>query len=208
MSNAIIIIDYGLGNLASVANALEKLGIPYKISGSIDVIKNAEGLILPGVGAAGQGMDNLKERGIDKVIIDQAKRGMPILGICLGMQLLFSSSEEGNVTCLGLIAGDVKKFSTNLKVPQIGWNQVESKNDSILLEGIKDNSYFYFVNSYYCDPREGNIIKGVTDYEVKFCSVVEKGNLYGVQFHPEKSGDVGMQVLKNFWEEYVNYSCN
>lgn len=196
----ITIIDYGLGNLASVASALKKLEIPYEISGDIDVIRNAKVLVLPGVGAASQGMKNLKELGIDQVIIEQAKKGTPVLGICLGMQLLFSSSEEGNVICLGLIAGDVKKFSTNLKVPQIGWNQVETKNDSIILEGIKDNSYFYFINSYYCDPREGNIIKGVTNYEVKFCSVVEKGNLYGVQFHPEKSGDVGMKLLKNFWE--------
>ena len=196
----ITVIDYGLGNIASVANALEKLEIPYLVSGDIEVLKNARALILPGVGAAGQGMENLKERGMDQVIIEQAKRGTPILGICLGMQLLFSSSEEGNVNCLGLIQGEVKKFDASLKVPQIGWNQIESKADSVLLKGIKNNSYFYFVNSYYCDPREGSTIKGVTDYEVKFCSVVVKDNLYGVQYHPEKSGDVGLQLLKNFWE--------
>lgn len=196
----ITIIDYGLGNLASVVNALKKLEITYEVSGDIEVLKNAKVLILPGVGAAGRGMENLRERGIDKVINEQAKRGIPILGICLGMQLLFSSSEEGNVNCLGLIEGDVKKFSTSLKVPQIGWNQIECKSDSVLLKGIKNNSYFYFVNSYYCDPREENTIKGITDYELKFCSVVEKDNLYGVQFHPEKSGGVGLQLLKNFWE--------
>jgi len=196
----ITVIDYGLGNLASVANALEKLEIPYLVSGDIEVLKTAKALILPGVGAAGQGMENLKERGMDQVIIEQARIGTPILGICLGMQLLFSSSEEGNVNCLGLIEGEVKKFDTSLKVPQIGWNQIECKSDSVLLKGIKNNSYFYFVNSYYCDPREENTIKGVTDYKVKFCSVVEKDNLYGVQFHPEKSGGVGLQLLKNFWE--------
>ncbi len=195
----ITVIDYGLGNLASVANALKKLEIPYQISGDLEVLKNSKVLILPGVGAADQGMQNLKKRGIDRVIIEQVKTGKPILGICLGMQLLFTLSEEGNVDCLGLVNGFVKKFNTSLKVPQIGWNQVESKNNSILLKGI-NNSYFYFVNSYYCKPEDESSIKGVTDYEVQFCSVIEKNNLYGVQFHPEKSGDVGLQLLNNFWE--------
>jgi glutamine amidotransferase len=195
----ITVIDYGLGNLASITNALEKLGIPYEISDDINRFRNAKAFILPGVGAAGQGMKNLKERGIDKIIIGQAKKGIPILGICLGMQLLLKYSEEGNTDCLGLIEGNVKKFNTNLKVPQIGWNQVETKN-SILLKGIENNSYFYFVNSYYCGPKDENVIKGVTEYDLKFCSVLEKDNLYGVQFHPEKSGDVGLKLLKNFWE--------
>jgi imidazole glycerol-phosphate synthase subunit HisH len=195
----ITIIDYGLGNLASVANALKKLEIPYEISGDIEVLKKAKALILPGVGSASQGMENLKAKDIDKVVIDQAKKGTPILGICLGMQLLLSSSEEGSANCLGLIDGEVKKFNTTLKVPQIGWNQVESKNNSILLKGIS-NSYFYFVNSYYCAPEDKNLIKGVTEYDLSFCSVMENDNLYGVQFHPEKSGDAGLQLLKNFWE--------
>jgi glutamine amidotransferase len=195
----ITVIDYGLGNLASIANALKKLRIPYEISDDIERFKNAKALILPGVGAAGQGMKNLKERGINKIIIEQAKKGIPILGICLGMQLLLTSSEEGNVDCLGLIEGETKKFNINLKVPQIGWNQVKTKN-SMLLKGIENNSHFYFVNSYYCDPRDENIIKGITEYDLKFCSILEKDNLYGVQFHPEKSGDVGLKLLKNFWE--------
>jgi glutamine amidotransferase len=197
--NRITVIDYGLGNLASVAGALKKLVIPYEVSGDINRLKNATALILPGVGAAGRGMENLKKRGIDQIIIEQAKKGTPILGICLGMQLLLTSSEEGNVDCLGLIEGKVKKFDTSLKVPQIGWNQVET-NNSILLKGIKNNSYFYFVNSYYCAPDDENITRGITDYDSKFCSVLEKNNLYGVQFHPEKSGDVGLKLLKNFWE--------
>jgi glutamine amidotransferase len=196
----ITVIDYGLGNLASVANALNKLEIPSEISSDINVIKNAKVLILPGVGAAVQGMENLKKRGLDQVIIAQAKRGTPILGICLGMQLLFSASEEGNVTCLGLIEGEVKRFDSALKVPQIGWNQVEFINKSILLKGIENNSYFYFVNSYYCDPANKNISKGNTNYNLEFCSILEKENVYGVQFHPEKSGDDGLQLLKNFWE--------
>jgi len=196
----ITVIDYGLGNLASVANALEKLEIPYEISSNVYVLKNAKAFILPGVGAAGQGMKNLKAKGIDNVLINQAKNGTPILGICLGMQLLFSSSEEGNVECLELVKGKVKKFNSTLKVPQIGWNQVEKSEETRLLKSIKNNSYLYFVNSYYCDPENKDISKGKTDYDLKFCSVLEKDNIYGVQFHPEKSGDVGLQLLKNFWE--------
>ncbi len=196
----ITVIDYGLGNLASVANALSKLEIPFEISSDSKVLKNAKALILPGVGAAGQGMENLKARNMDQIIVAQAKKGIPILGICLGMQLLLSSSEEGNVECLGLIKGSVKKFNKDLKIPQIGWNQVKNKNNSALLKEIKNNSYFYFVNSYYCEPQNKKITKGITDYGEKFCSVFEDNNLYGVQFHPEKSGDVGLQLLKNFWE--------
>jgi len=195
----ITIIDYGLGNIASVTNALDKLKISYLISSDIETLKKANAFILPGVGAAGHGMKNLKDRKIDKIIIEKTKTGTPILGICLGMQLLFSWSEEGNVDCLDLAKGKVKKFTTNLKVPQIGWNQVESKN-SKLLKNIKDNSYFYFVNSFYCYPDDFEIAKGITDYGIKFCSLLEQGNLYGTQFHPEKSGDIGLQLLKNFSE--------
>lgn len=196
----ITVINYGLGNLASIANALEKLGIPYEISGNAGMIGNAKALILPGVGAAGQGMENLKAEGLDIAISQKVDQGTPILGICLGMQLFFSASEEGGADCLGLIKGKVKKFDESLKVPQIGWNQVENKNGSKLLKGVEDNSYFYFVNSYYCDPIDADKIKGVTDYGLRFCSVLEKANLYGVQFHPEKSGNSGLQLLKNFWE--------
>lgn len=196
----IVVIDYGLGNLTSVKNALTKLGIPVAISATPKVIKSAEALILPGVGAAGQGMKNLKEKGLDKLIVEEVNAGKPILGICLGMQLLLSSSEEGDVKCLDLIRGKVKKFQTNLKIPEIGWNQVEINNKSELLDGIKDNNYFYFVNSYYCDPEDKEVIKGITEYDQKFCSVLEKNNISGVQFHPERSGDNGLQLLKNFWE--------
>lgn len=196
----IVVIDYGLGNLASVANALTKLEIPFEVSSSPGVVGKAKALILPGVGAAGQGMKNLKAGSLDTVIVEQAKRGVPILGICLGMQLLFSASEEGNAKCLGLVSGTVKKFQTDLKVPQIGCNQVIVSPDSKLLKTIKDGGYFYFVHSYYCQPDDTKTAKGLTDYDAQFCSVVEQGNIFGAQFHPEKSGDSGLQVLRNFWE--------
>ncbi len=196
----ITIIDYGLGNLASVGNALEKITIPYKISSDPDSINNATAIILPGVGAAGYGIKNLKEQKLDKLLIQKATEGIPILGICLGMQLLFTKSEEGNVKCLNIIEGEVKKFTTNLKVPQIGWNNVTSVGKTILLKNIPKDSYFYFVHSYYCIPDDGIFMKGKTNYSTDFCSVVEKKNMYGVQFHPEKSGDAGLQLLRNFWE--------
>jgi glutamine amidotransferase len=191
-----------LGNLASVSNALSNLEIPYEISSDVDVLKNAKALILPGVGTANQGMENLKERGIDKIIIQHSEKNTPIMGICLGMQLLLSSSEEGKVECLGLIEGEVKKFNTNLKVPQIGWNQIEYQKSKTkkLFNRIPDNSYFYFVNSYYCEPVNNYLIAATTYYGENLCSILIKNNIVGVQFHPEKSGDIGLQLLKNFWE--------
>ena len=194
----IVIIDYGVGNLASVKNALDKLGAESKISSDPLMIKKAKALILPGVGAAGQGMKNLKKLDLDKVIVEEIEKGKPFLGICLGMQLLFEKSEEGNVNCLGILKGQVKKFRTMRKIPQIGWNQVYIKNKSDLFKGVKNNSYFYFVNSFYCLPEEKQVIAGLTDYGETFASIVIKKNIIGVQFHPEKSGKVGFQLLENF----------
>lgn len=201
----ITIIDYGLGNLASVANALNKLTIPNEIASDESAVQNAKALILPGVGAAGHGMKNLKKSKLDTVIVDKVSQGTPILGICLGMQLLFSSSEEGNISCLNLIKGNVKKFDSTLKVPQIGWNQVKIQNHKTnyknIFKDIADNSFFYFVNSYYCVPFDKDIVAGKTEYGKEFCSVIKKDTIFGVQFHPEKSSDAGLQLLKNFWEE-------
>ncbi len=194
----ITIIDYGLGNLTSVKNALEKLEIPVQISSDPTVIKNAQGLILPGVGAAGEGMRNLQQRGLEKVIVEYVRSGKPLLGICLGMQLLFSQSEEGNVDCLNIVKGKVKKFATDLKVPQIGWNQVRANSRSKLFKDVLDDSYFYFVHSYYCEPDDKAVIIGQTDYNQTFCSVLEVKNIFGVQFHPEKSSEAGLQLLNNF----------
>ena len=196
----IVIIDYGLGNIASVANALKKLEIPFEISADAAVVGAAQALILPGVGAAGQGMKNLRERGLDAAITAVVRTGTPLLGICLGMQLLLSVSEEGDVSCLGLVPGKVKKFQTRLKVPQMGWNQAKARGNSRLFQGLPANTYFYFVHSYFCVPSDIGTVCGTTTYGSSFCSAFEQGNVFGTQFHPEKSGDAGMRVLRNFWE--------
>lgn len=194
----IAIIDYGLGNLGSVKNALDKLGVESLISKSASVIEKADGLILPGVGAAGEGIKNLKAGKLDRAIKNFSDKDKPILSICLGMQLLMSQSEEGNVECLNIIKGNVKKFKTNLKVPQIGWNTVKTKKDTKLFADIPQNSYFYFVHSYYCSPSDRKAEGGETEYGTTFCSAVQKDNIFGVQFHPEKSGEDGLMLLKNF----------
>lgn len=194
----IVIVDYGVGNLASVKNALDKLGVESEISNDPSVIKEAQALILPGVGAAGQGMKNLKEKGLDKILIDEIKQGKPFLGICLGMQLLFEKSEEGSVKCLGILKGSVKKFKKMRKIPQIGWNEVDVKQELNIFRDVKNGSYFYFVNSFYCLPKDKEVISGVTDYGEVFASIVAKDNVIGVQFHPEKSGPVGFKLLENF----------
>lgn len=197
----IVIIDYGLGNLASVKNAFDKLGIPVEISGIPDVLKKAGALILPGVGAAGQGMENLKKKGLDKVIIEELTKGKPFLGICLGMQLLFEKSEEGQTACLGIFKGTVRKYKKEKKIPQIGWNSVKTTGNK-LFKDIPNNSYFYFVNSFYCQPEDSSITLAKSEYGEKFASVVIKDKIVGIQFHPEKSGEVGFQLLKNFVSEF------
>lgn len=198
----IVIIDYGVGNLASVKNAFDKLKAESKISGDPLVIRKASALILPGVGAAGQGMKNLQKLGLDKLIIEEIQKGKPFLGICLGMQLLFEKSEEGNVRCLGILEGQVKKFKKMRKIPQIGWNNVKFK----IPQGIPNNSFFYFVNSFYCLPKNQDIVAGLTDYGETFASMVTKDNILGVQFHPEKSGPVGFKLLANFVKGVKNVS--
>jgi len=194
----IVIIDYGLGNLGSVKNALDKLGIDSVISNSIKQIEAGSALILPGVGSANQGMKNLKRVKLDKAIVDQLNRDKSFLGICLGMQLLFSKSDEGNVKCLNIIEGTVKKFNSRLKVPQIGWNTVEQKTENKLFKNIPKNSSFYFVNSYYCQPSDESVAVGESEYGINFCSVLVKKNIVATQFHPEKSGQVGRQFIKNW----------
>ncbi|MDP4011369.1 MAG: imidazole glycerol phosphate synthase subunit HisH [Candidatus Roizmanbacteria bacterium] len=200
----IAIIDYDINNLDSVKNALDKLGATSVVTNNATTIQSADALILPGVGTAIEGMRNLEKLGLDTLLTSEVRNGKPLLGICLGMQLLMDWSEEGNVDCLGLIDGTVEKFTNKLKVPQIGWNNV-SFNDtdcaSNLKAGIPNNSYFYFVHSYYCIPTDANTSLGTTSYGLDYCSIFAKNNIVGVQFHPEKSGKVGFQLLKNF----INY---
>ncbi|PIV11016.1 imidazole glycerol phosphate synthase subunit HisH, partial [Candidatus Roizmanbacteria bacterium CG03_land_8_20_14_0_80_35_26] len=179
-------------------NALDKLGIDSVISNSIKQIEAGSALILPGVGSANQGMKNLKRVKLDKAIVDQLNLDKSFLGICLGMQLLFSKSDEGNVKCLNIIEGTVKKFNSRLKVPQIGWNTVEQKTENKLFKNIPKNSSFYFVNSYYCQPSDESVAVGESEYGINFCSVLVKKNIVATQFHPEKSGQVGRQFIKNW----------
>jgi len=209
----IAIIDYGIGNLASIKNALNRLKIASTITNDLSEIKRADGLILPGVGAASEGMKNLKKRRLDRVLINEVKNNKPFLGICLGMQLVFEKSEEGNVACLGMLNGRVKKFQKERKIPQIGWNEVKYKILNIknkkyildiknLFRGISNRSYFYFVNSYYCIPNDKSMIAGWTEYGESFASVIVKDNITATQFHPEKSGAVGQRLLSN-WSKTV-----
>ncbi|MFH1565114.1 MAG: imidazole glycerol phosphate synthase subunit HisH [bacterium] len=190
----IAVIDYNAGNIASIKNALKKLGFDYIVTSSPDDVEIADKIIFPGVGRAGVAMAELKKRGLDEII---EKVKAPFLGICLGMQLLADKSEEDKTDCLTVISGQVNKFSNALKVPQIGWNSIEFSQDSLLFKNIPNQSFFYFVNSYYFDTDKKFIV-GKTSYGIDFPSAVQKDNFYGVQFHPEKSGEIGLKVLKNF----------
>lgn len=194
----ILIIDYGAGNTANVKNAFDKIGAKAIVSSSIREIKDADALILPGVGAFGAAIRKLGKK--RQTIIDAIKSGKPFLGICLGMQLLLDKSDESkSVDGFGLIQGQVKKFRTNLPVPQIGWNEVENLRGP-LFEGINE-FYAYFVHSYYCKPIDKRIIAATTKYGKSFASAFTKGNIFATQFHPEKSGKVGLKILKNFIKE-------
>jgi len=195
----IAIIDYGMGNLRSVQKALEKVGAQTVITNQAGDIEKAEKIVLPGVGAMQPAMKKLKQLGLIPTIRIVIKEGKPFLGICLGLQLLFEkSSEGGNVQGLGVLPGCVERFK-KLKVPHMGWNQLAIKNKkSPLLKNIDNKANVYFCHSYYVKPTEKGVVASTTDYGVDFVSTITKGNLFGVQFHPEKSQVVGLQILKNF----------
>jgi glutamine amidotransferase len=194
----VTIIDCGISNLRSVQKAFEKVGVEAEVSQDRQVIENADRLVLPGVGAFGQAMENLGKDGLDESICRHAKDGKPLIGICLGMQLLFSESDElGHHRGLDLLKGRVKRFPTTVKVPHVGWNQAHIRRASSLLKGINGESYFYFVHSYYLEPEE-DVTLTTTEYGIEFPSIVQKGNIFGIQFHPEKSQEKGLTILRNF----------
>ena len=200
----IAIIDYEMGNLRSVQKALEFLDISSVISSDGETIKKSDGIILPGVGAFPDAMDNLRKRGLDKVILESVAKNVPILGICLGMQLFFDMSEEiRDCEGLGIFKGKIKRISGPVKVPHMGWNNLNYAKECPLLKGVKEKSYFYFVHSYYAAIEEDNILDAYCNYGEKITAVVSKNNVYGMQFHPEKSGDDGMKILKNFGEMII-----
>ncbi len=192
----IAIIDYQAGNIGSVRNALDRLGVKYIVSADAIVIQAADGVIFPGQGRAGPAMKQLRASGLDRLIPQLTQ---PFLGICLGMQLLAESSEEDDTTCLGIMPGSCRKFPASLKTPQLGWNQVSLTQESPLSAKSKTDEYFYFLNSYYFDADPAQVV-GTANYGVSFPSIVQKDNFFAVQFHPEKSGPAGEHILKNFCE--------
>lgn len=192
------IIDYGMGNLYSLSKALERLGYSYEFVSVPERLQEYSGLILPGVGAFGDAIANIRELGLDRAIEAYVASERPILGICLGMQLLFDKSEEnGENTGLGLIHGEAVRFRGDYKVPHMGWNQLRLKQEHPLLEGVREGEYVYFVHSYHvlCEP---DVLLATSDYHQEVTAIVGRGQVYGMQFHPEKSGETGMRLLRNF----------
>lgn len=194
----IAIVDYGAGNLMSVHNTLDYLGYENKIAASADVIENAAGVILPGVGAFPDAMAALTDSGLTEAVLKAAKE-KPFLGICLGMQMLFEESDEVR-PCrgLGLLPGRIERIETSLKLPQIGWNALDILRPNAMTEGLENGSYVYFVHSFMAHPVDENDLAAVTDYGTRVPAMVARGNLFGCQFHPEKSGEVGLVMLRNF----------
>ncbi|WP_123042808.1 imidazole glycerol phosphate synthase subunit HisH [Cohnella candidum] len=196
----IAIIDYGMGNLHSVSKAIERLGYEAVVTSNPAEILGADGAILPGVGAFGDAMANLRETGLDAVVKEYAASGKPLLGICLGMQLLFSESEEhGRHEGLGLLPGRVVRFQGSYKVPHMGWNDLEFLQDSPLFADLEPG-HVYFVHSYHALPERKEDLLAVTDYHQPVTAIVGRGNLFGMQFHPEKSGELGTLLLRRFLE--------
>jgi imidazole glycerol-phosphate synthase subunit HisH len=197
----IALIDYGGGNIGSVKNALDKLKIQSIITNEKEEIVKAEKIILPGQGRFGDVMNKLKGKGLEKVLTEEINKGKPYLGICIGLQILFEKGEEDpEIKGLGLLKGDVPKFNSGQKIPQIGWNNVNILTNSILFKGIPNGTFFYFVHSYYACPENEKTKLCKTTYGIEFASGIENSNVFAVQFHPEKSGVAGLKLLKNFCE--------
>lgn len=195
----IAIIDYGMGNLRSVEKAFNHIGSNTIVTNSPKEIQNANKVVLPGVGAYADAISCLKESGLDQVIRNVIRDNKPFLGICLGLQLLFDSSEEnGGVEGLGILKGKIKKINTNLKIPHMGWNKLNFNSSNLLFKGLSDNTYVYFVHSYYLEAEDKSIVIAKTNYGKDIEISVNKDNIFLTQFHPEKSGETGLTILKNF----------
>jgi len=193
----ITVVNYGAGNLRSVTNTLEALGARHEVTHNAAAVEAARAVILPGVGHFGQMMEALDRLGLREALISKARSGAPLLGICLGLQAMFEASEEApEQKGLGLFPGAVKRFPAGVRCPHMGWNTVRAVRTCRLLEGLGEAPYFYFANSYYCPA--GAHAAALCEYEVEFCAMLESGNVFGVQFHPEKSGPAGLRVMRNF----------
>jgi glutamine amidotransferase len=194
----IAIVDYGLGNLGSVIKAFRQVGAKTVLSGDPARLREAEALVLPGDGAFAAAMDGVRERGLVPVLRERAEAGTPLLGICIGMQLLFEESEEhGRHAGLGLLPGRVRRFGGDLPVPHMGWNSLHPRREHALLDGIAEGAHVYFVHSYFCDAGP-DVVVATSDYGIDFPAVVARGSVLGVQFHPEKSQAVGLRMVENF----------
>ncbi len=195
----IAIVDYGAGNLRSVANAVSKLGYRPKVTSNPQDVLDAQAVILPGVGAAADTMANMKAMELVSPVRRFIAEDRPFLGVCIGLQILFTTTEEGGGhKCLNTIPGVVRRLPQGLKIPHMGWNQVKQKTAHPIFDGIPDEANFYFVHSYYAEPDDRSLIAGETEYGVSICSVIIKGNLIATQFHPEKSGEFGLKMYDNF----------
>lgn len=195
----IAIIDYGAGNIRSIEKALEHVGAVVEVTDDPTVVANAQAVVLPGVGSGGAAMARMRQRGLDDAIRQATQQGKPFLGICLGMQLLADHHAEGEVDGLGLFRGEVRRIPHGPKIPHMGWNQVRPLHAGLpIFASIPEDAYFYFAHSYYVEPQDQQGVAAVTDYGSPYCSVIVTERVWGTQFHPEKSGGVGLQLLKNF----------
>ena len=202
----IAIVDYRAGNVRSVERALQRFGADARVTSDARLIERADGVVFPGQGACDSSMVELRRRCLVEPIREYIASGRPFLGVCLGMQLLLERSEEGDEPCLGVIPGTVRRFphDLGLKVPHMGWNRVSFTQSPAMMRGVPDGSCFYFVHGYYADPEPDEVVASTTHYGLEFCSGVAWDNVLGVQFHPEKSGDVGLGVYRNFVQMATN----
>jgi glutamine amidotransferase len=195
----IAVIDYGAGNIRSIEKALEHVGAQVQVTDDPAVVARAHAVVLPGVGSGGAAMARMVEHGLDEAIREATQQGKPFLGICLGMQLLADHHDEGEVDGLQLFRGTVRRIPQGPKIPHMGWNQIRPLQENLpIFAGVPSDAYFYFAHSYYVEPQDQQGVAALTDYGSPYCSVIATEQVWGTQFHPEKSGDVGMQLLKNF----------